>query len=56
METPQETSVSKQNRRGKRRGRRYCKRHGLEYVPLYNPPRTVPKVTYDYTFTVEVGL
>lgn len=52
METQQETKVSKRVARGKHLGRRYCKRHGLVYKPLYKPTgRWKPKaMVYPYTF------
>jgi len=57
METQQKTSVSKRVARGKHLGRRYCKRHGLVYTPLKNPPRPRSKLVteYGYVFTVKVS-
>ena len=50
METNQRQSVSR------RYGRRYCKRHGLVYTPLYSPlrPGTAPK-TYGFEFTAKTA-
>ena len=36
--------ITKRVARGKRLGRRYCKRHGLEYKPLRSPPPSMAKV------------